>query len=144
MCPYALIAAREHYYLIGKLDGAENFYHFRVDKIKDIAMTEKKFKREKFDVSKYADINTMMHGGDYIEAKFKCKNWMLDHLIDEFGQDAKIFENADGETFTAIVKGSFEGLKIWAVHYPDCAEVTAPAELRNAVIEIIKNNVYGV
>ena len=144
VCPYALIAAREHYYLIGKFDNAENFTHFRVDKIKGIKITEVKFAKDDFDVSKYADVNTMMHGGDYIEAKFRCKNWTLDYLIDEFGQDARIFENDDGETFTATVKGSFEGIRIWAMHYLDCAEVVEPQVLRNAVIKNIKNNMYGV
>lgn len=143
ICPYALIAAREHYYLIGKPDNSEDFIHFRIDKIKGIRILKEKFKKpDSFDISKYADINTMMHGGNFIEAVFRCKNQMLDYLIDEFGQSVRIQKNSDGETFNATVTGSFDGLKIWAIHYLDCAEVLEPQDLRKEVIKIIKDNMY--
>ena len=141
--PYALIAAKEHYYLIGKFDNYDTFTHFRIDKIKDIEILSEKFeKTDDFDVSSYADINTMMHRGECITAKIKCKNAVLDYLIDEFGQNARILENDDGETFTATVSGTFDGLRIWAMHYLDCTEVLEPQDLREEMLKIIKNNMY--
>lgn len=141
--PYALIAVREHYYLIGKYDKYEEFTHFRIDKIKDINITPETFKKTgDFDLSRYADINTMMHRGKCISATFKCKNYVLDYLIDEFGQNARIQENDDGETFTATVSGTFDGLRIWAMHYLDCTEVLEPQDLREEMLKIIESNMY--
>ena len=141
--PYALIAAKEHYYLIGKYDNYDSFAHFRIDKIKDIEILPDKFKKtDDFDISRYADINTMMHRGECISAQFKCKNYVLDYLIDEFGQNARILENDDGETFTATVSGTFDGLRIWAMHYLDCTEVLEPQDLREEMLKIINENMY--
>lgn len=143
--PYALLAANEGYYLLCKSEGYENISSYRLDKIADIVKTDEPYSAppENFDPGEYANKNLFMYGGESIKAEFRCKNDVLEHVIDRFGDAACLSDNGDN-TFTLKVEGSLIGLKIWALHFTDSVEAVGPAELREAVIEAIENNMYGV
>ena len=144
--PYSIVSSNEGCYLFCRSGSHENISVYRVDKIKNISITDEPLlpSPSGFDPAKYKDESVLMYSSERVEARFKCDKVIIGHVIDRFGIDVKLFDNNDGKTFTAVVKGAFEGLKIWAVHYLDCCEVTEPQELRNAVIDTIKRNKYAV
>ena len=144
--PYAMIAANEHYYLIGKCDSHDNaISHFRIDKIADIRITDDLSvpMPTDFSLSAYKNSAVLMYGGECGKVTFKCDDIMLQNAVDRFGNDARISKNTD-ETFNMSVSGSYEGLLYWSLRFPDCCEILEPVELREKAKEMIKKNKYGI
>ncbi len=144
--PYAMIAANEHYYLIGKCEHHENaISHFRIDKIVDIKVTDLTADSmpEDFSLSSYNDSAVLMYGGECGKVKFKCDDILLQNAVDKFGKDATIIKNPDN-SFNMTVAGSYEGLLYWSMRYADCCEIVYPIELREKAIEMLKRNKYGI
>lgn len=143
--PLALYAANGFYYLLCMNVGFNNVAPYRLDKIKNVEKTDRRAfdPPANFRPEEFAGSGVLMYGGEIVTAKLLCKNEALDYMIDTFGRDAKMTDNGDG-TFNMTVTGSFLGLKLWAVHYLDRVKVLAPPTLRDAVVEMIKNNMYGV
>lgn len=144
--PYAMTASNDGYYLFCNDERHEGISIYRIDKIKNIRITDERIipPPKDFNQHKYSDESVLMYSSERISAKIKCDNSMIGHVIDKFGKAADLTDNNDECTFTAEVTGAFDGLKIWAAHYLDAAEVLEPIELRNAVVEMIKNNKYGI
>ena len=143
--PLALYAANGFYYLLCINVGFNNIAPYRLDKIRDVVKTERQAvdPPEDFRPEDFANSGVLMYGGKLVTAKLLCKNEVLDYMVDTFGRDAKMVDNGDG-TFNMTVTGSFLGLKLWAVHYLDSVQVLWPMELRDAVVDMIKNNMYGI
>ena len=145
LSPYALVSANDAYYLICGSDRWKDVTQYRIDKIKDIEELDEAIMPppKDFDVSKYTDESAFMYGGEYVNAMLKCDNKILGNVIDKFGQNVRLSDNGDG-TFDANIKGSFEGIKLFACLFMDTCEVAEPKNLRNSVVQIIKNNKYGI
>ncbi|MCH5188475.1 MAG: WYL domain-containing protein [Oscillospiraceae bacterium] len=143
--PLALYAANGFYYLLCINEGHNNIAPYRLDKIKDMVKTERRAQAPPADFrpEDFANSGVLMYGGELVRAKLLCKNEVLDYMVDTFGRDAKMVDNGDG-TFNMTVTGSFMGLKLWALHYLDRVKVLWPVALRDAVVDMIKDNMYGI
>lgn len=143
--PYAMVASNDGYYLFCTTERHTNISIYRIDKIKDIDITDEKIipPPDDFNPPKYIDESVFMYSSKRVEARIKCDNSMIGHVIDKFGKNVRLYDNEDG-TFTVTVTGAFDGLKIWATHYLTGCEIIAPKELRDSVIDMIKQNRYGV
>ncbi len=143
--PLALYAANGFYYLLCVTVGFNNVAPYRVDKIRNVTKTDMTAvdPPEDFRPEDFANYGVLMYGGETVTAKLLCKNEAIDYMVDTFGHDAHMVDNGDG-TFNMTVTGSFLGLKLWAVHYLDRVEVLTPPPLREAVIEMIKDNMYNI
>ncbi len=144
--PYAMVVTNEAYYLLCSNAGHDNVCHYRIDKIKNIHLSDDAIvpPPKDFDVAKHTDESVLMYGGKFITATLKCDNEIIGDIIDEFGQNVKMSDNGDGKTFTATVRGSLLGLRFWATWYLNGVEVLTPEELRESVVELIKKNKYGI
>lgn len=83
------------------------------------------------------------------KAVMKCDNELLEKITDDFANhmdSVKFKDNGDGKTFTftSFCGATLSELAFWAAGVADKCEVLEPVELRERVIEIIKNNKYGV
>ncbi len=145
--PYAMVAANEHYYLLCNCEThSDSISQFRIDKIKEIEITDEDriAPPEDFSPAKYRDRSIYMYGGKIETAVLRCDNEILDQAVDRFGRQINITKNDDDKTFDLTVTGSRIGITYWAVNYVDRCEVLSPASIREAVIGIIKNNKYGI
>ena len=79
-----------------------------------------------------------MFTGESIHAKFKAKNYIVDQLIDWFGVDIKI-EPIDENECMAEVKVNKEAFFWWALQYGLHVEVVEPIDIRERIIDAIKN-----
>lgn len=144
--PYAMIAANERYYLIGKCDSHGNaISHFRIDKISDIKVTDNASVPAPggFSLSSYKDSAVLMYGGECGRVTFKCDDILLQNAVDKFGKDAQIAKNADN-SFNMTVSGSYEGLLYWSLRFADSCEIVSPDELRTKAIKLLRKNKYGI
>lgn len=92
--PWALTWDDENYYLIAYDEDAESIKHFRVDKMRRIAILEDKRRSEKafreFDIVTYARKSFGMYGGTEQTVRLQFENGMVGVLIDRFGKDLTI------------------------------------------------------
>ena len=104
--PWALHFDDERYYLIGYDHDKEEIRHFRVDKMREVELTDKRRKGKrafnKQDKAKWSEQYFRMFGGEIETVTLKCKNEMANVIIDQFGKDAWLHP-IDDEWFTASV-----------------------------------------
>lgn len=140
VAPYAIVYNKQQFYLIGILEGKENFFHFRLDRIKNIEQLEEKrtIRKTSSEIREFEESSVEMFGGEKEEIEVICPMFLLDSVIDEFGKNINI-EKIDNENFKIIVNANPMGFKMWAMRNIDCVEVIKPVELRNQIKDIIEN-----
>ena len=92
--PWALTWDDENYYLIAYDEEADLIKHFRVDKIKNIRVLDKKRsgrdKFKEFNLPEYAKMSFGMFGGEKKRVKLAFKDELVGIFIDRFGRDIMI------------------------------------------------------
>ena len=89
--PWALTWDDENYYLVAFDDQDQVIKHYRVDKMKNIALTEEKregaalFKN--FDMAAYSKMNFGMYNGQRELVKIQFENSLCGVFLDRFGKD---------------------------------------------------------
>ena len=138
--PWALIWAEENYYLVAYDEAEDCLKHFRVDKMKSIAVLKEKRKgREKyenFDVAQYSTKNFGMYAGEEKDVRIAFKNEMVGVIIDRFGKEIIIHDsdkNGWSETVVKVaVSRHFFG---WIFALGPEFTITAPKD----VVKMFKN-----
>ena len=139
--PYAIVYNKQEFYLIGIKEGQDKFYHYRLDRIKNLEELNKKItkKKTKAEIKEFAESTVEMFGGkkEEVEAIFdKC---LLNAIFDIFGKNVTIEKiHGDEEHLKLIVDTNPLGFKMWAMRNIDLVEVKKPASLRNEMKKIIE------
>ncbi len=140
--PYAMLCEGNHYYLVLISEGHTEPSFYRIDMMKNIKILEKPIEISKRD----ADLDSVKkvvyaHSGKQQSVSLRCRKNVLRYVIEEFGSDISIKENPDG-SFDAVVRTATEGLVYWALQYLQDVEVLSPKDVRDKIIEALKNNPY--
>ena len=138
--PYAIVYNKQEFYLIGIKDGQDEFYHYRLDRIKNIKKLEDKItiKRTKNQIKDFAESTVEMFGGKKDEVEAICHIWLLDTIFDTFGKNVTIEKKSgDDEHFKLVVDTNILGFKMWAMRNIDLVEVKRPVSLREEMKNII-------
>ncbi|MDD2484248.1 MAG: WYL domain-containing protein, partial [Eubacteriales bacterium] len=145
--PYALYWGNGQYYLISSMDSHEGICHFRLDRIKKIAITDIPVKPapDNLDLYQYARNALFMYGGDTQTFTIQCSKTILNDVVDKFG-DQIIITDSDETTFTTIVRATTQGMKIWTMNYMTACKVIAPEWLVEHVSNEIRKGManYGI
>ncbi len=124
-------------------DDDKKLYKFRVDRMYNLEALEDK----RIDVHNLNSIPLNMDDTEYTARNCKfsmtCDSSFATEVVDYFGPNAKLRDNADG-TFTVVHTANQNRVLTFAYNNPDKCEIIEPLELRNAVINKLKNNKYGV
>lgn len=146
--PWALLWDNENYYLVGYDKAADEFKHYRVDKMLHTEETSKKrigkAKFDKLDKEVYTKRHFRMFGGEEETVTLLCKNEMANVIIDQFGKDVRL-EKVDAKRFKVkvdvVVSDQFLG---WIIALGDGVKIEAPKELMLRMKEISKkiNKIY--
>ena len=140
--PITLIWDDEYYYLVAYDSEAGIVKHYRVDKIKDIAITDEAREKpaEKIDMSAYSGKMFGMFGGKTVTVGFQCPEDKIGILIDRFGQDVKVTGGA-GDRLTvhtqAVLSGQFYG---WVASVGPDIRLVSPSEAVNGMRDFLKEN----
>ena len=140
--PYAIVYNKQEFYLIGIKDGQQDFYNYRIDRIKNIEILKEKIsiKKKKSEIQDFAESTTEMFGGKKEEVEAICHIWLLNTIFDIFGRNVTIEKiQGDEEHFKLLVDTNTLGFKMWAMRNIDLVEVKRPIQLRNEMKEVIKN-----
>lgn len=141
VCPRALMWDDEYYYLVADHPKDACIRHYRVDKIKDLQITEDPSDpsegETKFDPAVYSGMLFGMFGGEAANVTLECKNEMAGVIIDRFGRDVTRFPH--GDTFTVHVhvvpSSQFLG---WIIGLGDGVRITGPSEVVRKMEEEIR------
>lgn len=136
--PYQMVVTNGKYYLICNYDKCDSLSNYRIDKITDIEILAEKRKPIKdtvegeLNLPKHMAEHIYMFAGEGINAKFKVKNYLIDQLIDWYGEDI-IIKPFNDEECIASVKVNKEAFFYWAMQYGLHIEVLEPTDMRERV-----------
>ncbi len=134
--PYALIWNNDFYYLIGKFMKTGEMRHYRVDRMRDVAVEEgRRFKKEPFDLTAYVGKSFQMFSGEEDWIKIRFSNILINPVLDRFGMEADI-RPADEDHFILSTKASVsDGLIGWILNWGSKAKVISPQSLVQQIKE---------
>ena len=140
--PYAMVIVDGEYYLLCSYTNSEIINSYVIPKIKNIRQLDEPIDEQKtIDIEEIVRNSTYMFSGEPLSVLLRCHHRILDHVITRFGKDITITDNQD-ETFNVRVKGTENGIIIWASHFLDACEILEPFEVREKIINNIKANWY--
>ena len=137
--PFAIVYNKQEFYFIGIKDGQDKFYHYRLDRMKNVKELGDKItiKKTKAQIKDFAESTVEMFGGKKEEIEAICNKCLLNAIFDIFGKNVTI-EKIPGndENFKLIVDSNPMGFRMWAMRNIDMVEVIKPESLRNEMKEI--------
>ena len=130
--PYATIWKNDRYYLVGYSDKRQKVSSFRIDRMETPSLTRQKSEPvpQNFSVRNYTDKITKMFDGPEDVITLRCKNEMIDQIIDRFGTDVNI-RPVDHDCFeiteTVAISGTFFG---WLFQYAGEMMLVSPEHVK--------------
>ena len=84
--PYLIVTSKNH----------EGFIHYRLDRMKDCVVLNEKSRvlPKTSDPYEYARNKLFMYNGEIHTVTFKCKESVMDHMIDIFGSELLVIPNS--------------------------------------------------
>ena len=138
VCPYALIWQNDYYYLIGEYCKYKEFRHYRLDRMRNVEVTEKRFKKMEFNATEYVHRSFNMYSGKEEWIKIQFHNNLINLIIDRFGLDADI-QKADDEHFVLVTKAKVsDGLVKWILTLGSEAKVLQP----DTLVEMVQEEIH--
>ncbi|NLK43670.1 MAG: WYL domain-containing protein [Tissierellia bacterium] len=141
--PYSMAYTNENYYLLCSLAYQENLSYYRLDKIKDLEITDYKIDKNDWDKQDIEGSQEAIHAflGQRERVKLICAEHILDNLIDSFGRDIDIRKRHDENLDVSFIAPA-KGLIYWGLQYLPYVEVIEPDWVRKKIIESIRANKY--
>ena len=139
--PFAIVYNKQEFYFIGIKDGQDKFYHYRLDRMKNVKELNEKItiKKTKTQIKEFAESTVEMFGGPKEEIEAICNRLLLNSIFDVFGKNVTIEKiSGDEDSFKLIVDSNPMGFRMWAMRNIDMVEVIKPEKLRNEMKEIVQ------
>ena len=143
--PYQIVANNGRFYLIGNYDKYNDIAHFRIDKMTDVTIIDKKIKPMKqvkglengLNLPKHMAEHIYMFGGQSTNIKLKTADYMMDDLVDWFGNDIRVTKQKDDQIVVRL-NCNENAMRYWALQYGPYVEVLEPRRLRKQIREDIE------
>ncbi len=139
--PLALLWDDENYYLVAFDAYANQKKHYRVDKMTQISIVDKKregvdeFKR--FNTAQYSKKMFGMFGGELTRVSLECDNSLVGVMIDRFGSDLII--TPKGEKFIINVEvAKSRAFLAWLMQFGEKVKILSPQSAIDELKELIK------
>ena len=147
--PFALIWVDQNYYLLAYNPEVGEMRHFRVDRMKNITVTdtprEGRELFEKTDMSTYTSKVFNMFTGELQKIRLRFRNEFADIVIDRFGPETMLIPDG-GEHFTVTLELAVSPqFYAWLVPFRQGVEILSPESVREGMKEHLKSilEIYG-
>lgn len=142
--PYGLIWDNDQYYLIGMSQKDNEVRNYRLDRMRNIEVTEESFVVNKsFDLQAYVDNSFQMFGGKEIEMSLRVENELINVMLDRFGMSVETVEDGPNHFIITAKAKSSAGLIGWILKFGPQVKVLSPEPLKQKVVaditEMYKN-----
>jgi len=138
--PYAILYDKQQFYMLGIKEGNEEFFHYRLDRIKNLQELPDKIKIKKTekDIEQYANTSVEVFSGDEIEIEAECDEYLLGEVIEKFGKNVQITP-INKNTFNMKLKVNPLGFKLWTMRNIDLVTIKKPQSLVKEIKEILED-----
>lgn len=144
--PYQIAVTNGQYYLICNYDKYDNIAHYRLDRIRNIEMLDAPIKPAKqvkglengFDLPKHMAEHLYMFAGESGLVTFRIKKYILNDVIDWFGEEITFFDETEDEVCVRV-SVNYEAMRRWAMQYALHAKILSPASLAEQVKADLKS-----
>jgi proteasome accessory factor C len=131
VCPYGLVDHRGDAYLVGHCRLRGKMLPFRVDRIKEVALTDERYEiPADFDLDRFRLKTMYIPSGKEIMARIRFDGTVARWVREQYGED-RIRELSGGDIVVEIPVGGFPWIVNQLIVYGPHAEILEPAELRN-------------
>lgn len=137
--PYSIIYDKQQFYMLAIREGNQEFFHYRLDRIKDlqelaenivIAKTNK-------EIEDYINTSVEIFSGNEVKIEAECNQVLLEDAFERFGKVAEI-RPINNELFSLKLKANPRGFKFWAMRNLDAVIVTKPESLVKEIKDVLK------
>jgi Predicted transcriptional regulator len=127
--PQGLMFSEYYFYFIGFIEGRSDEYPtiFRVDRIKELVTTDKKFKVKhstRFQDGEFRKLIQFMQAGELERIQFRFTGGSIEAVLDRL-PNAKVVKEKQGE-YIVETKMFGKGIKMWLLSQGDSVEVLSP------------------
>lgn len=139
--PYKLIYALQKFYLICLDDGKKELYSYRLDRMKNIKITNDKI-NNKFDENEidfFIKSNVNMLSGETEKVEIECDMSILDNVVELYGKDIKL-KKIDDHKFYASFYTTVKGFRYWCLRNIETVKVLSPESLVKDIKKVMKEN----
>lgn len=137
--PLGVIWNGSYYYLIAYFNDESEPRNYRIDRMSDVEIEERKFPTIDFDMNKYMQGSLKMFGtGEVITLHLKCKNTAVKGVVDEFGTSFEGEYIDENHCLIKVRAQDNDGLISWLMQWGTAIEVLKPVNIRNKVKERIE------
>lgn len=134
--PYQIAISNGRYYLIGNYDYYSDLGHYRLERISNVEIINKKVKpiekvkgqENGLNLPKHMAEHIYMFSGEAVNVSFIAKRSILNEIIDWFGSDI-VLRNINEDEIEIFVKVNEEAMKYWAIQYGKYVTVISPKSL---------------
>ena len=142
--PWALTWDDENYYLIAFDEEAEKIKHYRVDKMKNINITDEKREGKsdfrEFNLAEYAKMSFGMYGGEKTRVSIAFKEEMVGVLLDRFGTGIPVKQSKKSGWYETEVEVALSDQFLgWVFALGEGVKITGPKKVVDRMKEKIKN-----
>lgn len=140
LSPYAIIYQLQEMYVVGLKDGQKKLYTYRIDRMKNIRITNEKVDDSitQKDVNEFVKSTVLMFGSSGEDIEVICDIVLLDDVIDSFG-DLAVIKYVDRGHFKLKINKDLEGFKRYVLKNLDMIKVVSPIKLKNEIDKIVKD-----
>ncbi len=140
--PWALHFDDEKYYLVAYDMEKQEMRHYRVDKMRDVGIEDKKRKGvtefKKMDKAKYTQQHFGMFGGNVETISLICNNYMANVIVDQFGKEVMMFPAGDEHFRVSVEIAVSEQFFGWIVGLGGAVRIDGPEAVVQKFDECIK------
>lgn len=151
--PYQIVTANGRFYLICNHDSHENLAYYRIDRITDIQILKDPVKPLRSIPEAENGLNLPSHLAEHLymfpgkseRVTFRAKKYLLNDLIDWFGNDISFSDETETDV-TATVRVNINTMRMWALQYALHVKVLEPKELAEQIRADLASalNSYGI
>src|SRR5699024_10782058 len=136
----------DYYYLIGIYQKTNEMRHYRLDRIREIEISDRSFtKKETFHLRDYVNQSFHMFAGEEIRIKVRFHMDLLNVVLDRFVHEENI-QKLDQYNFVLSTKAKLsDGLINWIITWGNKAKVLSPDYLVDEIKDKIRkmNEIYS-
>lgn len=144
--PYQMVATNGRYYLIANVEKYDNVSHYRLDRIRDIKLTDTPAKPQRkveglehgLDLPRHMAEHIYMFSGESGPVTMRTTPDMAGELIDWFGSGVT-FSDETEDSVIAHVTANLQAMRFWALQYAPYVTILTPQSL----VEEVKGDLEG-
>lgn len=145
--PYYLVLYENQYYLICNSDTNDGLTHFRLEMLTGVTVTDLDARKpetvaahgENFDLAAYLRRSQNMWGGEQIQVKLRCDNYIRDVIRMRFGKHVMMMDDGPDHFIVNVEVADNTGLYQWLAERGTRLTVLSPASVRDRYQQYLRD-----